>query len=124
MRDIGMHGKFYVLLFSVIFFYAKSIFFQTFLSYDEWCFAPLKRMVFCPIPPGLIYHVEVNADSCIVEECLELLKRIACDDRFITCSVESARLFYADLNEDEAVKLKGLNEIHSVYPRSSLMVDL
>ncbi|XP_063938497.1 uncharacterized protein LOC108197737 isoform X2 [Daucus carota subsp. sativus] len=74
--------------------------------------------------PSEIYLVDVKADSCTVEECLELLKRIGCDNKFITNSVESARLFYAELNEDEAVKLKGLNEIDEVYRRRDLLFDL
>lgn len=94
----------------------------------------IELLDMCPIPmnwscvgnssPSEIYHVEVNADSCTVEECLELLKRIGCDNRFITNSVESARLFYAELNEDEAVKLKGLKEIRRVYPRKDLLVEM
>lgn len=68
--------------------------------------------------------MDVNADSCTVEECLELLKRIGCDNRFITNSVESARLFYAELNEDEAVKLRGLKEIRSAHARKDLLFDL
>ncbi|KAL1817346.1 hypothetical protein ACET3Z_019920 [Daucus carota] len=64
-----------------------------------------------------IYHVEMEAESCTVEDFLKVLKGIGCEDLFIACSVERANLFFVELNEDSATRLRGSSGICDVYPR-------
>ncbi|KAK1367414.1 hypothetical protein POM88_042975 [Heracleum sosnowskyi] len=71
-----------------------------------------------------IYEVRVKANSCTVEKCLELLKEIGREKRFIARSVGSARLFFAELNKEDADKLKGLDEICDVFPHDDRMYPL
>lgn len=75
-------------------------------------------------PKVKIYEVKVKAKSCTVEECLELLKRIGLENQFIACSVESVNLFFAELNKEDAKKLKGLGEIRHVFPRDDRVFEI
>ncbi|KAK1358631.1 hypothetical protein POM88_043105 [Heracleum sosnowskyi] len=67
-----------------------------------------------------IYYVVPVADKVTEEECLELLKGIGCENRFIACSVEEPSLFFAELNEDDATRLKASGGIKCTYPRRRL----
>ncbi|KAK1367406.1 hypothetical protein POM88_042967 [Heracleum sosnowskyi] len=69
-----------------------------------WCTRPLRLNRADQFHRPEIY--EVKANSCTVEKCLELLKGIGREKRFIARSVESARLFFAELNKEDADKLK------------------
>ncbi|KAK1358598.1 hypothetical protein POM88_043072 [Heracleum sosnowskyi] len=68
-----------------------------------------------------IYKVKVDADKVTVEKCLELLKGIECESRFLACSVEEHSFFFALLNEDDATRLKASDEISGIYRRPRLM---
>ncbi|KAK1358625.1 hypothetical protein POM88_043099 [Heracleum sosnowskyi] len=67
-----------------------------------------------------IYYVVPRADKVTEEECVELLKGIGCESRFIACSVEEPSLFFAELNEDDATRLKASGGIKCTYPRRHL----
>ncbi|KAK1367242.1 hypothetical protein POM88_042803 [Heracleum sosnowskyi] len=84
---------------------------------DQWSWRPLRCNCVDKFHRTKIYEVKVKANSCTVAECLELLKRIGRENRFIARSVESARLFFAELNKEDAHKLKGLDEICYAFPR-------
>ncbi|KAK1352235.1 hypothetical protein POM88_053499 [Heracleum sosnowskyi] len=68
-----------------------------------------------------IYKVKVDADKVTVEKCLELLKGIDCESRFLACSVEEPSFFFALLNEDDATRLKASDGISGIYRRPRLM---
>lgn len=71
-----------------------------------------------------IYHVVMEAKRVTVEDCLELLKGIGCESRFIACSVEKADLFFAELNKDDATRLKDSNGVLGVYRHGRFMIQL
>lgn len=68
-----------------------------------------------------VYYVCVNnCDRCNEYGCRELLKIIGCEKRFVCCSIERPRVFYAKLNKKEAAKLKGVKGIFIVTMYKSL----
>ncbi|KAK1352237.1 hypothetical protein POM88_053501 [Heracleum sosnowskyi] len=66
-------------------------------------------------------YFKVDADKVTVEKCLELLKGIDCESRFLACSVEEPSFFFALLNEDDATRLKASDGISGIYRRPRLM---
>uniref|UniRef100_A0A162A5R4 Uncharacterized protein n=1 Tax=Daucus carota subsp. sativus TaxID=79200 RepID=A0A162A5R4_DAUCS len=70
-----------------------------------------------------IYHVVVEAESGKVEDFLKVLKGIGCESMFIACSVERANRFFAELNEDNATRLRDSSGISDVYSRDELIED-
>lgn len=87
----------------------------------ECCCRPSNRCYVCgKFEKTKVYHVDVEDDSCTADECIELLKKIGCENRFIACSVERANLFYAELNKDDAARLKGVKGILDVFPRGEI----
>ncbi|KAK1367417.1 hypothetical protein POM88_042978 [Heracleum sosnowskyi] len=81
----------------------------------SWCKRPLRLNGADRFHRPEIYGVRVKASSCTLEKCLELLKGIGREKRFIARSVESASVFFAELNKEDTDKLKGLDEICTVF---------
>lgn len=88
------------------------------------CGRPAPRYCNGRLKRSRVYFVEVEADSCTAEDCLQLLKAIDCKNQFMSCSVERAGWFLAELHMDEADKLEGLNGIRRVFPYADMFYDI
>ncbi|KAK9669798.1 hypothetical protein RND81_13G154900 [Saponaria officinalis] len=72
-----------------------------------------------------VYCVGVDGESpCEESKCLELLDEIGCMDRYLGCSVEMSRVFFANLIKDEAARLQGLDGVEGVIPRRRVISDV
>ncbi|KAK1358596.1 hypothetical protein POM88_043070 [Heracleum sosnowskyi] len=78
-----------------------------------------KRFEALTSNPKKIYTVKVDVDKVTVKKCLELLKGIDCESRFLACSVEKPYFFFAELNEDDATRLKGQFSSSSLLSRAN-----
>ncbi|XP_074304484.1 uncharacterized protein LOC141639202 [Silene latifolia] len=57
-------------------------------------------------------------------KCLELLDVIGCRNRFIGCSVELSRTFYAKLNKDEAARMEAVKGIRHLKRARDCVFDI
>ncbi|XP_074320780.1 uncharacterized protein LOC141657438 isoform X2 [Silene latifolia] len=64
-----------------------------------------------------VYVIVVEGESREESRCLELLKEIGCEERFLGCSIEMDFAFFARLNKDEATKIQGLKGVREVVAR-------
>lgn len=88
------------------------------------CARPAARICKGKLKRSSTYFVQVRGDSCTADQCIQLLKTINCEKQFISCSVESASFFLAELHKDEAVELRGSPDVRKVFLFSSRLFDL
>lgn len=64
-----------------------------------------------------VYRVVVDTDKYVEDECRHMLRQIDCETRFICCSIEIPRSFFAWLKPGEAEQLRGVKGIVATHLR-------